>query len=133
MPSSTWFASNRTGRGDLAPTRWLQSVALRPTMYVLTTLPHSANWSIATGQVAQLTYHLNRAVDNGPTKPRASEVMTQNAALPRQSGALGTAGLCRQERPLIRPLLQDIFNDRERRKDVRPARIKRAWMDSKGD
>jgi hypothetical protein len=113
MPSSTWFASNRTGRGDLAPTRWLQSVALRLTMYVLTTSPHSANWSVATGQVAQLTYHLNRAVDNGLTKPRASEVMTQNAALPRQSGALGTAGLCGQERPLIRPLLQDTFNDRE--------------------
>ena len=34
---------------------------------------------VATGQVAQLTYHLNRAMDNGLTKAQASEVMTQLA------------------------------------------------------
>lgn len=34
---------------------------------------------VATGQVAQLTYHLNRAMDNGLTKEEASEVMTQLA------------------------------------------------------
>jgi 4-carboxymuconolactone decarboxylase len=34
---------------------------------------------VATGQVAQLTYHLNRAMDNGLTKTQASEVMTQLA------------------------------------------------------
>jgi 4-carboxymuconolactone decarboxylase len=34
---------------------------------------------VATGQFAQLTYHLNRAMDNGLTKAQASEVMTQLA------------------------------------------------------
>lgn len=34
---------------------------------------------VATGQVAQLTYHLNRAMDNGLTREQASEVMTQLA------------------------------------------------------
>lgn len=34
---------------------------------------------IATGQVAQITYHLNRAMDNGLTKSEASEVLTQLA------------------------------------------------------
>jgi alkylhydroperoxidase/carboxymuconolactone decarboxylase family protein YurZ len=32
---------------------------------------------IASGQVAQVTYHLNRAMDNGLTKSQASEVLTQ--------------------------------------------------------
>lgn len=34
---------------------------------------------VATGQVAQLTYHLNRAMDNGLTRAQASEVITQLA------------------------------------------------------
>src|SRR5713101_8913444 len=34
---------------------------------------------IASGQVAQLTYHLNRAMDNGLTQSQASEVLTQVA------------------------------------------------------
>ncbi len=34
---------------------------------------------VATGQVAQLTWHLNRAMDNGLTNAQASEVMTQLA------------------------------------------------------
>ncbi len=34
---------------------------------------------IASGQVAQVTYHLNRAMDNGLTKPQASEVLTHLA------------------------------------------------------
>ncbi|TDN62058.1 carboxymuconolactone decarboxylase family protein [Paraburkholderia sp. BL10I2N1] len=34
---------------------------------------------VATGQVAQITYHLNRAMDNGLTKDQVSEVMTQLA------------------------------------------------------
>lgn len=34
---------------------------------------------VATGQVAQLTYHLNRAMDNGLSSAQASEVMTQLA------------------------------------------------------
>lgn len=34
---------------------------------------------VASGQVAQLTYHLNRAMDNGLTRDQAAEVMTQLA------------------------------------------------------
>ena len=34
---------------------------------------------IASGQVAQVTYHLNRAMDNGLTKAEASEVLTHLA------------------------------------------------------
>ena len=34
---------------------------------------------VATGQVAQITYHLNRAMDAGLTKAQASEVLTQLA------------------------------------------------------
>lgn len=34
---------------------------------------------VATGQVAQLTYHLNRAMDNGLTRTHAEETMTQLA------------------------------------------------------
>ena len=34
---------------------------------------------VATGQVAQITYHLNRAMDNGLTQEQAGEVVTQLA------------------------------------------------------
>jgi alkylhydroperoxidase/carboxymuconolactone decarboxylase family protein YurZ len=34
---------------------------------------------IASGQVAQITYHLNRAMDNGLTQPQFSEVVTHVA------------------------------------------------------
>lgn len=34
---------------------------------------------VASGQVAQIPYHLNRAMDNGLTQPEASEVLTQLA------------------------------------------------------
>ncbi len=34
---------------------------------------------IASGQVAQITYHLNKAMDNGLTKAQASEMLTQLA------------------------------------------------------
>ena len=34
---------------------------------------------IASGQVAQIPYHLNRAMDNGLTQPQASEVLTHLA------------------------------------------------------
>jgi 4-carboxymuconolactone decarboxylase len=34
---------------------------------------------IASGQVAQITYHLNRAMDNGLTQEQASEVLTHLA------------------------------------------------------
>ena len=31
---------------------------------------------VASGQVAQMTYHLNRAMDNGLTQPEAAEVLS---------------------------------------------------------
>ena len=34
---------------------------------------------VANGQTAQVTYHLNRAMDNGLTKEQASEMLTQLA------------------------------------------------------
>jgi 4-carboxymuconolactone decarboxylase len=34
---------------------------------------------LASGQVAQLTYHLNRAMDKGLTEEQAAEVLTQLA------------------------------------------------------
>ena len=34
---------------------------------------------VAAGQVAQITYHLNRAMDNGLTQSQASEVLTHVA------------------------------------------------------
>jgi 4-carboxymuconolactone decarboxylase len=34
---------------------------------------------VANGQVAQVTYHLNRAMDNGLTEPQAAEALTQLA------------------------------------------------------
>jgi 4-carboxymuconolactone decarboxylase len=34
---------------------------------------------IANGQVAQMPYHLNRAMDNGLTQAQAAEVLTQLA------------------------------------------------------
>jgi 4-carboxymuconolactone decarboxylase len=34
---------------------------------------------IASGQAAQITYHLNRAMDNGLTKEQAGEVVTHLA------------------------------------------------------
>jgi 4-carboxymuconolactone decarboxylase len=34
---------------------------------------------IASGQVAQITYHLDRAMDNGLTKAQASEALTHLA------------------------------------------------------
>lgn len=34
---------------------------------------------IAAGQVAQITYHLNRAMDNGLRQPQASEIITHIA------------------------------------------------------
>ena len=46
---------------------------------------------IASGQVAQITYHLNRAMDNGLTKEQAGEVVTHlafNAGWPNAFSAL---------------------------------------------
>lgn len=58
---------------------------------------------IATGQVAQITFHLNRAMDNGLTKAQASEILTHLAfysgwpcafsAVPVVKGVFGSRGV----------------------------------------
>jgi alkylhydroperoxidase/carboxymuconolactone decarboxylase family protein YurZ len=53
---------------------WLRS-ALAPRDRSLVTV----SALIASGQVAQITCHLNRAMDNGLTQPQASEVVTHIA------------------------------------------------------
>ena len=53
---------------------WLRP-ALAPRDRSLVTI----NALIASGQVAQITYHLNRAMDNGLTKAQASKVLTHLA------------------------------------------------------
>ena len=58
---------------------------------------------IASGQVAQLTYHLNRAMDNGLTQREASEMLTQLAfytGWPNVFSAL--------------PVVKDVFEKRAR-------------------
>ena len=56
---------------------------------------------VATGQVAQITYHLNRAMDNGLTREQASEVLTHlafYAGWPNVFSAL--------------PVVKDVFENR---------------------
>ena len=58
---------------------------------------------VAAGQTAQITYHLNRAMDNGLTRPQASEVLTHlafYAGWPNVFSAL--------------PVVKDVFEKRSR-------------------
>jgi 4-carboxymuconolactone decarboxylase len=58
---------------------------------------------VACGQVAQITYHLNRAMDNGLTEAQASESLTQlafYAGWPKVFSAL--------------PVVKDVFDARRR-------------------
>jgi 4-carboxymuconolactone decarboxylase len=52
---------------------------LRPTLAPRDRSLVTVSSLIASGQVAQITYHLNRAMDNGLTKEQASEVVTHLA------------------------------------------------------
>ena len=57
---------------------------------------------IASGQVAQITYHVNRAMDNGLTESQASEVLTQlafYAGWPNVFSALPVAKAVFEKRP----------------------------------
>ena len=49
---------------------------LRPTLAPRDRSLVTVSALIASGQVAQITFHLNRAMDNGLTKAQASEVLT---------------------------------------------------------
>jgi 4-carboxymuconolactone decarboxylase len=62
----------------------------------------TASALIASGQVAQITYHLNRAMDNGLTKAQASEMLTQlafNAGWPKVFSAIPVVKAVLEKRP----------------------------------
>jgi 4-carboxymuconolactone decarboxylase len=57
---------------------------------------------VASGQAAQITYHLNRAMDNGLTKAQSSEVLTHlafYAGWPNVFSALPVAKAVFERRP----------------------------------
>jgi 4-carboxymuconolactone decarboxylase len=56
---------------------------------------------IAAGQVAQITFHLNRAMDNGLTRAQASEVLTQLAFYAGWPNAMSAV-----------PVVKDVFDKR---------------------
>jgi len=58
---------------------------------------------IASGQVAQITYHLNRAMDNGLTQTQAAEMVTHLAFYAGWPNAFSAL-----------PVLKDVFEKRSR-------------------
>jgi 4-carboxymuconolactone decarboxylase len=58
---------------------------------------------IASGQVAQITYHLNRAMDNGLTQEQASEVLTHLAFYSGWPNAFSAL-----------PVVKDVFEKRQK-------------------
>jgi 4-carboxymuconolactone decarboxylase len=58
---------------------------------------------IASGQVAQIPYHLNRAMDNGVTEGQASELLTQIAFYAGWPNAFSAL-----------PVVKDVFEKRSR-------------------
>ncbi|TWB94626.1 4-carboxymuconolactone decarboxylase [Bradyrhizobium macuxiense] len=58
---------------------------------------------VATGQVAQITYHLNRAMDNGLTRDEAGEVLGQLAFYAGWPNAFSAA-----------PIIKDVIEKRQR-------------------
>ena len=58
---------------------------------------------IATGQVAQVTFHLNRAMDNGLTRAQAGEVVTQLAFYAGWPSAFSAL-----------PVVKDVFDKRSK-------------------
>ncbi|NYF51141.1 alkylhydroperoxidase/carboxymuconolactone decarboxylase family protein YurZ [Edaphobacter lichenicola] len=58
---------------------------------------------IASGQVAQITYHLSRAMDNGLTQGQASEVLTHIAFYAGWPNAFSAL-----------PVVKDVFEKRQK-------------------
>jgi 4-carboxymuconolactone decarboxylase len=58
---------------------------------------------IASGQVAQITYHLGRAMDNGLTQAQASEVLTHIAFYAGWPNAFSAL-----------PVVKDVFEKRQK-------------------
>jgi 4-carboxymuconolactone decarboxylase len=51
---------------------------------------------IASGQVAQITFHLNRAMDNGLTREQAAEVITHLAFYARWPNAMSALPVAKE-------------------------------------
>ncbi|HTF72437.1 MAG TPA: carboxymuconolactone decarboxylase family protein [Edaphobacter sp.] len=58
---------------------------------------------IASGQVAQITYHLNRAMDNGLTQAQATEMLTHVAFYARWPNAFSAL-----------PVVEEVFEKRQK-------------------
>ena len=58
---------------------------------------------IASGQVAQITYHLNRAMDNGLSQPQVSEVVTHIAFYAGWPNAFSAL-----------PVVKEVFEERQK-------------------
>ena len=75
---------------------------LRPTLAPRDRSLVTVSALIANGQTGQITYHLNRAMDNGLTKEQASEPLTQIAFYAGWPCAFSAL-----------PVVKDIFDKRQ--------------------
>jgi 4-carboxymuconolactone decarboxylase len=91
---------------------WLRP-ALAPRDHSLATV----SALIASGQVAQITYHLNRAMDNGLTQPQASEVVTHVAFYAGWPNAFSAL-----------PFVQEVFEKRQKASFARIAAKERSTL-----
>jgi 4-carboxymuconolactone decarboxylase len=76
---------------------------LRPSLAPLDRSLVTVSALIASGQVAQITYHLNRAMDNGLTQAQASEVLTHIAFYAGWPNAFSAL-----------PVVKDVFEKRQK-------------------
>ena len=67
---------------------------------------------IASGQAAQITYHVNRAMDNGLTQPQVSEVLTHIAFYAGWPNAFSAL-----------PVVKEVFEERQNCGRVRSLRL----------
>jgi hypothetical protein len=77
---------------------------------------------IASGQTAQITYHLNRAMDNGLTKAQTSEMLTQLAFYAGWPNAFSAISV-----------VKGVFEKRSKQKFVTSARGKRNAFPQESD
>lgn len=86
--SKVWFITRQIARpasGSSSAPWLLESCSTPPNLWLRPDLAPrdrslvTVSALIASGQVAQIPYHLNRAMDNGLTQAQASEVITQLA------------------------------------------------------
>ena len=73
------FGATRQGSSQNTTNLLFRDLWLRPALAPRDRSLVTVSALIASGQVAQITYHLGRAMDNGLTQPQASEVLTHIA------------------------------------------------------